>query len=126
MGYFAKIENGIVTNVIVADQEFINSNLIEGTWLETDANAYGGVVYDEQHNPTNATCLRKNYAGIGYSYDSILDAFIPPSPFPSWTLDTNTCLWIPPIAYPTNGDFYNWDENSKNWVVTKKIGVTSA
>jgi hypothetical protein len=99
MAYFAKInKNNIVTQVIVADQEFID--LQEGTWLETSKNGY-----------------RKNYAGIGYTYDSIKDAFIPPKPYPSWILNENTCRWESPIPYPNDGEWYKWDEINQQWII---------
>ena len=110
MAYFAKIEDGIVTNVIVADQAFIDAGHVEGTWLETTFGAIGGVVYEQPINdgitifkdglpelpkpiPTDTPCVRKNYAGIGYTYDAVRDAFIPPKPDGEWTLDESTCLW---------------------------------
>lgn len=99
MGHFAKVENGIVTNVIVADQEFIDAGHVEGTWLETTLDAIGGVVYEKPTDgqteliPTNLPCVRKNYAGIGYTYDEARDAFIPPKPEGDWVLNEDTCLW---------------------------------
>tara|TARA_E500000318_G_scaffold40488_1_gene38771 strand:+ start:2977 stop:3324 length:348 start_codon:yes stop_codon:yes gene_type:complete len=111
MAYFAKIENNIVTDVIVADQEFVNN--LEGTWLETDKKTYQGKHKDGE------TPFRKNYAGIGYTYDSTRDAFIPPQVFPSWVLNEETCCWDPPIPYPD--DFktvaYDWDEENVQWVL---------
>jgi hypothetical protein len=112
VAHFAKIENGIVTNVIIADQAFIDSGHVEGTWLETTPNAYGGIVYDYTEPseiityrnglpegfaqiPTDKPCIRKNYGGIGYTYDSTRDAFIPPKPEGNWYLDDETCLWFP-------------------------------
>ena len=108
MGYFAQIdENNVVTQVIVADQGFINSGVVgdPSKWIETE--------YQNDGNPP----LRKNYAGIGYTYDAELDAFVPPKPFPSWTLDSNTAQWIPPIPMPTDNQPYQWDEQSKIWIV---------
>jgi hypothetical protein len=107
MSHFAKIENGIVTQVIVAEQDFINK--IDGEWVQTSYNTYGG-----QH--PEGRPLRKNYAGIGYTYDSERDAFIPPKPFDSWLLDEGTCLWQAPVAYPENGKVYTWDEDLLSWV----------
>ena len=96
MSHFAKVENGIVTHVIVAEQDFINSGLVgdPSIWIQTSYNTYAG-----EHR-LGGTPLRKNYAGLGYTYDSERDAFIPPNPFPSWILDENTCLWNPPTGRP--------------------------
>ena len=104
MGYFAKVENSIVTNVIIADQDFINTLEDKELWVETVLD-YGPNV------------LRKNYAGIGYTYDSTRDAFIAPRPFPSWPLNESTCTWYPPVDYPTEGGPYVWDEAILNWVL---------
>ena len=108
MSHFAKIKDGIVTNVIVAEQDFIDTQ--EGIWVQTSYNTYGG-----QHK-LGGTPLRKNYAGIGYIYDSTRDAFYIPQPYPSWTLNETTCYWEPPVAYPDNGKNYIWDEDTTSWV----------
>jgi hypothetical protein len=110
MSHFAKVNNGIVEKVIVAEQEFINSlvDTSPGTWIQTSYNTRGG-----QH-PENRP-LRKNYAGIGYSYNHTLDAFIPPKVYASWVLNEDTCLWEAPIPMPTNG-LYEWDEETTSWV----------
>jgi hypothetical protein len=135
MGHFAKIENGLVTNVIIAEQEFIDSKLVEGTWLETTFGAAGGIVYETPIDdgftitsnglpvgvspiPTDKPCIRKNYGGIGYTYDSVLDAFIPPKPYLSWVLNESTCLWCAPIPMPNDGKTYVWDEETLNWKQT--------
>jgi len=114
MSHFAKVENGIATHVIVAEQDFINSGLVgdPSIWIQTSYNTYAG-----EHR-LGGTPLRKNYAGLGYTYDSERDAFIPPNPFPSWILDENTCLWNPPIPMPTselNNVYYTWNEETQNW-----------
>jgi hypothetical protein len=108
MSHFAKIEDGVVTTVIVAEQDFINTQA--GTWVQTSYNTYGG-----QHR-LGGTPLRKNYAGIGYTYDSIRDAFYAPQPYPSWTLNEITCSWEPPVAYPNDGKDYAWKESTTSWV----------
>ena len=111
MSHFAKVVNGIVTQVIVAEPEFFN-NFVDtspGEWVQTSYNTFGG-----QH-PQNRP-LRKNFAGIGYTYDPVRDAFIPPKPFASWTLNENTCLWDAPVAYPTDGKVYVWDEDKQQWI----------
>ena len=108
MSHFAKIEDGVVTTVIVAEQDFINTQA--GTWVQTSYNTYGG-----QHR-LGGTPLRKNYAGIGYIYDSTRNAFYKPQPYPSWTLNEITCLWEPPVAYPNDGKDYAWKESTTSWV----------
>ena len=117
MAHFAKIdENNIVTKIIVADQEAIDTQ--DGTWIQTSYNTYGGKHYDSDTGEEDSgTPLRKNYAGKGYTYDSVRDAFIPPTPFPSWTLDETTCLWEAPVSYPTDDKIYNWDEDNQQWKV---------
>jgi len=113
MSHFAQIdENNIVTNVIVAEQDFIDSGAVgdPSKWIQTSYNTQGGV------HTLGGTPLRKNYAGIGYVYDAIRDAFIPPSPYPSWVLDEGTCRYGAPIAMPTDGKMYNWDEPTTAWV----------
>jgi hypothetical protein len=110
MSHFAKVENGIVTQVIVAEEEFINSGFVGDplSWVQTSYNTKGG-----QH--PEGRPLRKNYAGIGYTYDSTRDAFIPPKPFESWTLNEDTCLWDAPTAMPDDGKLYTWDEETLSW-----------
>lgn len=113
MAHFAKLnKENIVEQVIVADQAFIDSGAVgEPTeWLQTSYNTYGGV------HKLGGEPFRKNYAGIGYTYDSTRDAFIPPQPFPSWTLNEETCLWDSPVPYPEDGKFYVWNEEKVAWV----------
>ena len=123
MAHFAKIESGIVTDVIVADQDYVLS--IPGTWVQTSYNTRGGKHYDpDTGEEDGGTPLRKNYAGVGCVYDSTKDAFYTPQPFTSWTLNNTTCLWEPPIAYPStvDGKTYEWNEslyqgdNTKGWI----------
>ena len=114
MSHFARIENGVVTQVIVAEQDFINSGMVgdPASWVQTSYNTYAG-----EHR-LGGTPLRKNYAGLGYTYDSERDAFIPPKPYPSWILDDNSCLWNPPVAMPDplpEGVFYLWNEETQSW-----------
>lgn len=109
MSHFAKVENGFVTQIVVAEQDVIDSGLFGNGWVQTSYNTVGG-----QH--PDGKPLRKNYAGIGYIYDITQDAFYAPKPFPSWTLDENTCLWNPPIPMPNDGDRYTWDEQTTSWV----------
>ncbi len=111
MSHFAKVENGIVTQVIVAEQDFIDTQ--EGTWVQTSYNTRGGVHYSpETGGPDGGVALRKNYAGIGYTYDAERDAFIPPQPFPSWLLNEDSCLWEAPVPRPNDGEMYYWKEDS--------------
>ena len=112
MAHFAKVKDGIVTKVIVAEQEFIN-NLIDhepGTWVKTSYNTYKG------EHKLGGTPLRKNFAGIGFIYDEKRDAFYQPQPFPSWILDEETCHWEAPVAKPDNNKKYNWNEETQTWV----------
>jgi hypothetical protein len=111
MAHFAKVLNGIVVNVIVAEPEFFSTfvDSSPGEWIQTSYNTRGGV------HLTGGTPLRKNFAGIWYSYDKQKDAFIPPRPFPSWTLNELSCLWQAPVSYPSDGKNYTWDEQTKNW-----------
>ena len=112
MAHFAKINNGIVEQVIVAEPEFFDTfvDSSPGQWIQTSYNTHGGV------HATGGTPLRKNYAGIGYTYDSQRDAFIPPKPYASWTLNDDTCLWDAPTPMPTEGGPYRWDETTTSWV----------
>jgi hypothetical protein len=110
MSHFAEVENGIVKRVIVAEQDFIDSGALPGVWIQTSYNTRAG-----QH--PEGRPLRKNYAGIGFVYDSVRDAFYAPQPFPSWSLDEQTCIWQPPVAYPSDGNKYKWDESSVSWVL---------
>jgi hypothetical protein len=109
MAHFAKVEDGIVTQVIVAEQDVIDSGLFGDGWVQTSYNTHGG-----QHPEDRP--LRKNFAGIGFAYDAERDAFIPPQNYPSWTLSEETCLWEPPVAYPSDGGLYVWDEDTLSWV----------
>jgi hypothetical protein len=112
MGHFAKVVDGKVTQVIVAEPEFFDTfvDSSPGTWIQTSYNTIGG-----QHTQ-GGTPLRKNYAGIGYSYDAGRDAFIPPQPFASWVLNEDTCLWDAPTPMPVEeGKFYQWDETTVSW-----------
>jgi hypothetical protein len=112
MSHFAQIDdNNIVTQVIVAEQDFINSGAVgdPSRWIQTSYNTFGG-----QHK-NGGTPLRKNYAGIGYIYDPDRDAFYPKKPFSSWSLNEDTCLWEAPTPYPTDGKIYNWNEDTLSW-----------
>ena len=120
MSHFAKVENGIVVEVIVAEQDVIDSGIFGDGWVQTSYNTYAG-----QH--PEGRPLRKNYAGIGYTYDLDRDAFIPPKPFVSWVLDEETCLSKSPVPYPTdvgteeNPKIYLWDEPTTSWIEVIKL-----
>jgi hypothetical protein len=125
MSHFAQIDNNnIVTSVIVADQDFINSGAVgdPSLWIQTSYNTHSGIHYGPDGQPDGGIALRKNYAGIGYIYDATLDAFYPPKPFNSWVLDDNTGMWNPPVAMPTTapaeGNMWLWDENTTSWKET--------
>jgi hypothetical protein len=123
MAHFAQIDadNIVVRVLVVANgqehrgHEFLAIDLgLGGTWLQTSYNTHGGV-----HSDGGAP-LRKNYAGVGYTYDEQRDAFIPPKPYPSWLLNEDTCLWDAPVPYPTDGEMYSWDEDGQAWVLVEQ------
>tara|TARA_B110000196_G_C20592523_1_gene407020 strand:+ start:188 stop:505 length:318 start_codon:yes stop_codon:yes gene_type:complete len=101
MSHFAKLNNNTVTEVIVSEQDFINSGAVGDSflWVQTSYNGN----------------FRKNYAAVGYTYDKTKDAFIAPKPYPSWTLVEDTCQWEAPMSYPTDGQSYSWDEDTTAW-----------
>ena len=112
MSHFAKVENGTVTQVIVVEQDVLDTGLFgdPSLWVQTSYNTLGGV------HVLGGTPLRKNYAGVGYTYDSGRDAFIPPTPFNSWVLNEDTCLWGAPTPMPTDDKQYSWDEATLSWI----------
>ena len=116
MAHFAKVLNGTVINVIVAEKEFIDTFIDDspGEWIQTSYNTKYGV------HTKGGTPLRKNYAMVGGTYDSTRDAFIPPKLYPSWTLDEDKCVYVAPKAYPTDGKDYEWDEDNKEWKEVKE------
>lgn len=119
MAHYAKVVDGKVTRVIVAEPSFFNSfvDTSPGEWIQTSYNTRGGIHYAPNSNsPDNGIPLRKNYAGVGYSYDKTRDAFIPPQPYSSWTLNEDTCLWDSPVPYPNDGKSYTWDEQQIKWI----------
>ena len=112
MSHYAKVSDNKVTQVIVAEAEFF-TNFVDtspGEWIQTSYNTHGGV------HAKGGIPLRKNYAGIGYTYDQNKDAFIPPQPFLSWALNETTCLWDSPMPYPNDNKRYRWDESTISWV----------
>jgi len=122
MGHYAKVQNGIVSQVIVAEAEFFDTfvDSSPGQWIQTSYNTRGGVHYGQDGEPDGGEPLRKNYAGIGYTYDAARDAFIPPQPFASWILNETSCLWEAPVAYPDDGNMYIWDEDTTSWVLEQE------
>jgi hypothetical protein len=131
MAHFAKVESGTVTQVIVAEPEFFDTfvDTTPGEWIKTSYNMRGGVYYDPATNEPAADQSviaedeargRKNYAGIGFTYDRERDAFIPPQPYASWVLNEDSCLWESPVPYPTDGERYQWDEDTTSWVVVEE------
>ena len=125
MAHFAKVENEIVTQVIVAEQDVIDSGLFgdPNQWIQTSYNTRNNVHYGQDGKPDNGVALRGNFAGIGYTYNKKLDAFYPPQPYPSWVLSPKTINWESPVPYPDDGKRYEWNEDTKSWdVVTEDIG----
>jgi hypothetical protein len=129
MGHFAKVINGLVVEVNSATQEWVDAQpkIWYIDWVQTSYNMRGGVYYNLATNePYDDQSLieqevgrkRKNYAGIGYRYDSERDAFIPPTPYPSWKLNEDTCLWEAPIIYPSDNKQYMWNETEQEWTYT--------
>ena len=118
MAHFAKLnDQNIVLDVNVVNNETINNLPFPesepvGVAFLTE---WSGGYTNWKQTSYNAN-FRKNYAGIGYTYDSVLDAFIAPKPFPSWLLNTTTCQWQAPIPYPTDGKIYSWNEDTQQWV----------
>jgi hypothetical protein len=122
MSHFAKVLDGKVIHVIVAEPEFFQTfvDSSPGTWLQTSYNTRGGVHYGADGQPDGGVALRGNYAGLGYTYDGSHDVFYAPQPFPSWTLNQTTWLWDAPTLYPTDGKLYQWDEPTKSWVLVQQ------
>ena len=129
MAHYAKVSNGKVVKVIVAEASFFDNFIDDspGKWIQTSYNTRGGVHHQPDSNPPSedqSKALRGNYAGVGYTYDSTLDAFYTPQPYNSWTLNTGSFLWEAPVDYPTGdatGSYtgsYQWDENTTNWITS--------
>jgi len=118
MSHYAKVNNGKVEQIIVAEADFFKTFIDSspGQWIQTSYNTRGGIHYAPNSNtPDSGIALRANYAGIGYIYDQTNDVFYAPQPFASWILDKTTWLWESPIPYPTDGKQYKWNETIKNW-----------
>ena len=121
MSYFARIDNdGIVVQVIAIEKDMLDSGNWgdPNDWVQTSYNTYAGVHYaPNSRTPDGGIALRKNYAGIGYTYDLDKDAFIAPQPYPSWILGSDTCQWNAPVAHPMDGKGpYDWDEDTTSWI----------
>jgi len=122
MSHFAQVKNGIVQQVIVAEQPFIDTLPDKQDWVQTSYNTRSGIHYGQDGKPDGGTALRGNYAGIGYIYDSKNDVFYPQRPkdengviYNSWVISGPDWTWKPPIPYPTDGNTYLWDEPSISW-----------
>ena len=111
MAHYAKVENTLVTQVIVAEPEFFDTfvDSSPGEWIQTSYNTLGGI------HSEGGTPLRKNYAGVGFTYDATRDAFIEPKPYSSWTLVEDTCQWTAPTAMPVDDKFYSWNGETETW-----------
>lgn len=112
MSHYAKVVNNTVVAVVVAEEDFLpllQEVVSPGEWIQTSYNTLGGV------HQAGGTPLRKNFAGVGFRYDRDLDAFIPPQPYASWILNTDTCLWQAPVEVPLDGKYYIWNEDNKTW-----------
>lgn len=118
MSHFAKVTDGKVTQVIVAEKEFFDTYVdsTPGEWIQTSYNTRGGVHYGQDGQPDGGVALRGNYAGIGYTYDRANDVFYPAQPYPSWVISAPNWTWEAPVAMPTDGKKYTWDEATTSWV----------
>jgi hypothetical protein len=118
MGHYAKVENNIVTEVIVAKYDYIQSREDSEKWIKTSYNTHGGMHFANGNGyeiDDSKPEIRKNFAGIGYTYDAEADAFYRPQPYPSWILNTETYLWESAIPYPDDGQLYEWNEENQTW-----------
>lgn len=118
MSHFARVLDGQVVQVIVAEQDHIDrfGSRSPGTWIQTSYNTKGGVHYGQDGSPDGGIALRGNYAGKGFIYDQTNDVFYPPSPYPSWVISAPTWTWTAPVPKPTDGKRYKWDEPTTSWV----------
>lgn len=130
MAYMAKVIKGKVIAVHSRTPEYNATQSDAGQFIQTSYNIRGGVYYDTEtglpaENQAEKIAeqdgrQRKNFAGIGFTYDEQRDAFIPPKPFDSWLLNEETCLWDAPVPYPTDGEMYRWDEETTNWILIEE------
>jgi hypothetical protein len=122
MAHFAKVVNGVVEQVIVAEQDFIDTLPDADLYIQTSYNTREGVHYDPETGEPSADqtkALRMNYAAIGGTYSKMRDAFIPPKPFPSWVFVPETCTWKAPVDMPQDGKLYMWEEMTVSWAEIK-------
>ena len=117
MSHFAKVVDGKVVNVIVAEPEFFNHfvDSSPGQWIQTSYNTRGNKHYDQNNQEDDIPPLRGNFAGIGYTYDITHDVFYSPQPYASWTLNESNWTWEPPVAMPKDGKTYQWNESEQSW-----------
>lgn len=125
MAYYAELDNNNVVTKIrtgaseeVVDLERIYTERFGKVHKRTSYNTRGGIHYDQETNEPSADqskAFRKNYAGVGFTYDETRDAFIPPQPYPSWVINEESCLWESPVPYPNDGNIYNWNEETQTW-----------
>jgi hypothetical protein len=121
MAHYAKVLNGTVIQVIVAEPDFFESfvDTSPGEWLQTSYNTRGGKYHTPnttEVHPDQSKAFRKNFAGIGFTYDAQRDAFIPPNQYPSWKLNEDTCQWEAPKPVPLDGKAYQWNEGAQDWL----------
>lgn len=118
MSHYAKVLDGKVVQVIVAEAEFFNAfvDTSPGEWIQTSYNTREGVHYGQDGNPDDGIALRGNYAGIGDVYDRLNDVFYRTQPYPSWTISSPNWTWTPPIPMPNDGKSYKWDETNLSWI----------
>ena len=119
MSHFAKVLDGKVIQVIVAEPDFFDTfvDSSPGSWIQTSYNTRGNIHYGQDGEPDGGEALRGNYAGVGYTYDAVDDVFYALQPYASWTLDQTTWLWDAPVPYPVDGQRYDWDEATISWVL---------
>jgi hypothetical protein len=115
MKNYAKVVNGKVEQIVIAEESFIDSLPFRNQLVETDRYTVGGVHYDASGNPDGATALRGNFGAVGYTYDAQADVFYAPQPYPSWTLDSKTWTWLAPSPYPKDNKNYYWEETNQAW-----------
>ena len=128
MGHFCKVVDGKISQVIVAEPEFFDTfvDSSPGSWIQCSYNTRGGKHYgqDGQLSTDQSKALRGNYPGIGYTYDQANDVFYAPQPYPSWVLDQTDWTWKSPVAYPTDGKVYVWDEPTVAWALVTQPTTT--
>lgn len=118
MSHFAKVVDGKVVQVIVAEPEFFDTfvDSSPGAWIQTSYNTRGGIHYGQDGQPDGGVALRGNYAGLGSIYDAQNDVFYDPQPYPSWTISAPSWTWTAPVEYPSDKKLYLWDEANQSWV----------